>query len=102
MLMLLFTTGNVDEFVRKMTISRRCWECSGNFSLISTRSVPLRILEESQSYIHPIARTFSPIYRFKRHDKGKQDVDAVSKFSVTFFYLRFMIVYRQYFQPKIR
>ena len=23
MLMLLFTTGNVDEFVRKMTISRR-------------------------------------------------------------------------------
>ena len=79
-----------------------------SFSLISTRSVPLRILEESHSYLYPIARTFSPIYRFKRHDKGKQEVDAaskfsaVSKFSVTFFYLRFMIVYRQYFQPKRR
>ena len=72
------------------------------FSLISTRSVPLRILKVSHSYLYPIARTISPIYRFKRTDKGKQEVDALSKFSVTFFYVRFMIVYRQYFQPKRR
>ena len=33
MLMLLFTTGNVDEFVRKMTISRRFWEYNVIFRL---------------------------------------------------------------------
>ena len=88
----LYSQANIIVKMLKITyVKRQLADDSENkisFVAISGRSVLLKILENSHFDLDPIARAWFPIYRFRRHNNGKQVVDAVSNFSVIFLYLR--------------